>query len=253
MIKPGLVSITFRNLTPEEIIEACLKADVKGIEWGGDIHVPHGDLDRARRVGEMTREAGLEVASYGSYFRFDSDEFAFFDVLETAKALGAPLIRVWAGKKNSQDADPDYYRRIVHEARKAGDLCRNAGIDLAFEYHGNTLTNTAISAKKLLDDIDHRAVFSYWQPPVGMSMADCLEGIDLIEERLKWIHVFHWGSLSSEKFPLKEGRERWEKYFRRIDRIGGDRWAMLEFVKDGTIDQFLQDAAELKSLSASYE
>src|SRR6185312_13188931 len=100
MISPGLVSITFRALTPAEVIALARQAGLRGIEWGGDIHVPHGNGARAREVKEMTAEAGLTVAAYGSYYRAgqaDSSGLTFDAVLETALELGAPLIRVWAG------------------------------------------------------------------------------------------------------------------------------------------------------------
>ena len=63
MLYGGLVSITFRQLQPREIITLVQKSGLKGIEWGGDVHVPHGNLHAAREVGHMTREAGLTVAA----------------------------------------------------------------------------------------------------------------------------------------------------------------------------------------------
>jgi hypothetical protein len=47
MIRTGLVSVTFRQLSAEEIIKLVVCAGLEGIEWGGDIHVPHGDLKRS--------------------------------------------------------------------------------------------------------------------------------------------------------------------------------------------------------------
>jgi 3-dehydroshikimate dehydratase len=49
MIHPGLVSVTFRKLTPVEVAGLVKKGGLKSIEWGGDIHVPHGDLARRAR------------------------------------------------------------------------------------------------------------------------------------------------------------------------------------------------------------
>jgi hypothetical protein len=46
MIQTGLVSITFRQLSPPAIIDLVRQAGLEGIEWGGDVHVPHGDLGR---------------------------------------------------------------------------------------------------------------------------------------------------------------------------------------------------------------
>ena len=40
MIRGGLVSITFRKLSPRAIIDLVTRANLIGIEWGGDVHVP---------------------------------------------------------------------------------------------------------------------------------------------------------------------------------------------------------------------
>jgi hypothetical protein len=44
---PGLVSVTFRKLAPAAIVELAVKAQLRSIEWGGDVHVPHGDVRAA--------------------------------------------------------------------------------------------------------------------------------------------------------------------------------------------------------------
>src|SRR5688572_22964962 len=102
MLTSGLVSVTFRKLGPREIVQLASTAGLRGIEWGGDIHVPAGDLQTARAVRQISADAGLQVLAYGSYFRFQPGE-AFELVLETAVALGAPLIRIWAGNQPSAE------------------------------------------------------------------------------------------------------------------------------------------------------
>ncbi|MEL7086971.1 MAG: hypothetical protein AAGL98_00775 [Planctomycetota bacterium] len=67
MILPGLVSVTFRKLTPTQICELAADAGLQGIEWGGDVHVPAGDVGAAKAVAALTRARGLAVAAYGSY------------------------------------------------------------------------------------------------------------------------------------------------------------------------------------------
>ena len=67
MIKSGLVSITFRQLNPQQIVDIAAGAGLSGIEWGGDVHVPHGDLECSRKTGQITQDAGLEVVAYGYY------------------------------------------------------------------------------------------------------------------------------------------------------------------------------------------
>ncbi|MCU0793379.1 MAG: sugar phosphate isomerase/epimerase [Opitutaceae bacterium] len=106
MIHPGLVSITFRKLSPVEIVGLVRKAGLRGIEWGGDVHAPHGDIGRAREVRALTEDAGLKVAAYGSYYRAgwsEANGLSFKHVLDSAVELGAPTIRVWPGNKGSAE------------------------------------------------------------------------------------------------------------------------------------------------------
>jgi len=159
-------------------VEDAERAGLAGIEWGGDLHVPHGDLARAREVAAMTREADLAVVAYGSYYEVGESEAAglsFVRVLATALALGAPLIRVWAGKRGSAEADGAYRRRVVEESRRIAGEAAGAGIKVAFEFHGGTLTDTVDSAAELLAATAEAGLRCYWQPLVGWSQANaCL-------------------------------------------------------------------------------
>lgn len=64
MLKTGLVSVSFRDKSPEEIIRETKKCRLQGIEWGADIHVIPGDVKRAAAIGKLTQEEGLEVFSF---------------------------------------------------------------------------------------------------------------------------------------------------------------------------------------------
>jgi len=101
MLIPGLVTISFRKRSAEELIADCVKLGLRTLEWGGDVHVPHGDLARAREVAAATKKAGLTVSCYGSYFRAGvPDQPDFAGIVGCAEILGAPTIRVWARREN---------------------------------------------------------------------------------------------------------------------------------------------------------
>ena len=232
MIRPGLTSITFRQLSADEVIHWAAEAQLEGIEWGGDIHVPHGQVEQARQVAARTRDAGLAVSSYGSYYRVGHDDpDPFAGVLETAVALDAPILRVWAGRLASDKADAAYRAGVAGDGRRIAELAREAGIRIACEWHGNTLTDTPESARALFEAVDHANFRTYWQPPKRLSPEQCMADLDAAMPRLIGLHVFFWDAETVEKRPLSEGRSAWQQFLARA-ATAGDMFALLEFVID---------------------
>lgn len=255
MLHSGLVSITFRQLTPAAIVELVQRAGLRGIEWGGDVHVPHGDLARAKEVRQLTEQAGLTVPAYGSYYRAGRSEdegLPFAKVLASAVELGTPLIRIWAGAAGSDVTGEEARAPIVADLRRIAEQADRAGVRVAAEFHGNTLNDTNAAADRLLREVAHPNFYSYWQPLTDMSDAVCLEGLAALRPRLAHVHVFQWRTYRDRQ-PLAEGRERWAKFFQSAAAAPGDRYAMLEFVRDDAPENFLGDAATLKSLLAAHD
>jgi 3-dehydroshikimate dehydratase len=249
-MRPGLVSVTFRLLPPEQIVQMVSRAGLAGIEWGGDVHVPHGDLARARDVARMTHAAGLEVAAYGSYYRVHRSEeegLSFPRVLDTARELGAPCIRVWAGTVDGDAADEAHWAAVVDESLRIADLAAEAQIRIAVEFHGGTLTSTNATTQKFLERAAHLNLWSLWQPLHGAPVEENVAGIGIIGPRLQHAHVFHWWPTPRERYPLAAGAERWAEYIRALRQTPA-RWALLEFVKGDAPEQFEQDAATLLAL-----
>ncbi len=245
MIRTGLVSITFRKLTPREIVDLVRECGLEGIEWGGDVHAPHGDVAAAKAVAALTADAGLRVASYGSYYRVGVGEpCPFDDVVRSAVALGAPVIRVWAGKLGSAVADEAYREMVVRDAQRIAALAAAEGLTVAFEYHGNTLTDQPESARGLLEQVDRPNCKTYWQPLVGTTPEQNIDSIGRVADWLTHLHVFTWHD--HDRRDLAEGEAAWRGYLERVNALGGERFAMLEFVRNDDPDQFRKDAATLK-------
>jgi sugar phosphate isomerase/epimerase len=202
----------------------------------------------------MTLDSGLEISSYGSYYRLgqsESDGLDFQSVKDTALELGAPVIRIWAGNKSSEDADPEYRKKITEEALKCAGEAAVDGLKIAFEYHRGTLTDTNKSASLLMKECAHSAVASYWQPPLGLSVEERLKGLNAIpDERLSNIHAFQWKSFKDkiERLPLSEGIEEWKQYLAPLRDSPLKRYALIEFVRNDSPEQFLKDAETLARL-----
>jgi sugar phosphate isomerase/epimerase len=250
--RPGLCSVTFRKLAPRTIVRLATECGIEGIEWAGDVHVPPGQLDFARHVRRLTEDAGLSVISYGSYIAPPSDdETAFATVLETAQALGAPNIRIWPGSRNRDSVTYSRQER-EHAAsliRRMARLADSASVTIGLEYHPNSLTDDLASAQKLVAEIDDPNVFLYWQPRPGLPLEEALDELRAIGAESSHVHVFAWDGEKS-RYPLSDQRTYWSRILTEAPetRWPGDRFAMLEFVRDDSPEQFRLDAAVFRQL-----
>jgi 3-dehydroshikimate dehydratase len=230
-LRCGLVSVSFRKLSVQEVVAATAAANLQGIEWGGDIHVPHGNLEAAQLAGELTRDAGLSVLAYGSYLRLGAHNNPSPDeLISTAVALGAPTIRVWAGQKASADCSEPEREMINQSALSLANLAQQAGLTICYEFHASTLTDETASAQRLFQDTRHPAIQTLWQPPNGKSDSDCLDSLEVSLPILRNLHVFHWWPTPQERHPIAQGRERWLKFLRRIRAANLTPDLLLEFI-----------------------
>ena len=255
MLRPGLVSITYRALSPREIIAACLEAKLQGIEWGGDVHVRPDDPNNAREVGQMTRDAGLEVAAYGSYWKCEGE---FEPIVEAALALGAPVIRVWAGVTDASAADEDDWKRVTESLARANEIARAAGLQVATEFHGGTLTADGQSALRLMREVGDAQTL--WQPlrrgaGFDAQIEENLAELRAVEPYLSNVHVYEWGDDADgnrQRLSLRNSAQ-WPRYIEELKRIGkplsgGARWLLLEFVTGDDIAVLAREAAALRAL-----
>lgn len=252
MLYSGVVSVTFRSLQPAEIIRLAAQAGLNGIEWGGDVHVPHGDVKKAREVYRMTIESGLKIPSYGSYFELGNSRtngLEFDRVLESAVELHAPHIRIWAGNVGSRDAGEDYRKSINEETQGICDAALKENIKISFEYHNDSLTDTPESTIKLIRDVNRSNLYTYWQASLNTAPEERLEGMKKVSPWLSNIHVYQLDGY--DRLELSEGEEEWKKYFGYAAKIEGDRFCMLEFVKNELPEQMIKDAGVLNRLLKS--
>jgi 3-dehydroshikimate dehydratase len=249
--RPGLVTVTFRQLSPKEIVAVAKSAGLEVLEWGGDVHVPLGNTRRAREVAALTCAAGLKTVGYGSYYRVghggENGSPHFSAVLETAEALGAPLIRVWAGSMGSDDADDVYFDRVCSDAVCIASAAAARGIKVAFEFHGGTLADNPASARRFYSALSDRRIHSLWQPLHSLDRRAQDESLEVILPHLAHVHVYHWAPGSVvERRPLAEGQAAWSAWMRRIAAAGHKPDYLLEFICDDNPANLAEDAANLR-------
>jgi len=248
MIIPGLVSVTFRKKTPLEIVKLCEQAQLRAIEWGGDIHVPPRSA-QAGEVRAMCRDAGIDICSYGSYYRVTQPMEELYACLDTAQELGTNIVRIWCGVKGSKAAEEAGEREMIVESLiKCAEAARERSLTLALEYHGNTLTDDRNSVKRLYHETESvaDALSFYWQPRWDWPTPERLSSLDDVRNRLSHLHVFTWAHENGGviRLPLEEGAYLWENV---LTTFSEDHYALMEFVEGDSDEALLRDAAALNS------
>jgi hypothetical protein len=241
----GLVSVTFRQLTPAEIIKLVKENGLDGIEWGADIHCPSSRHDTAGEIAALMPQNGLTTISYGTYYR--AGTFMPFDeILDTAEILDTDNIRVWAIPSNDEwipslSATKADWENAVKDSKRIADMAALRGMSVSFEYHAGTLTDSIESTERLLSEINRANIFSSWQPISGESVERGIYGIKRLValNKLKNIHASFFSIASAED----EWREYMKAAYSRVHSV------LLEFVKDNNPAELSKDAALLNLLA----
>ena len=256
MFKTGICSITFRQFGVEEIVSLVKKAGLDAVEWGGDLHVKPGDIAAAETARKTTLDGGLEVSSYGSYYRVldENEEQVFEPVLESALALGTDTIRIWPGSRPSETVEETWRKQFVEKLRDDLDRAAAVGVRLALEFHVGSLTDSNASAQRLLEEVNHPNLYLYWQPIYWLADSDYrFQGLENLRDRILNLHVFNWNfypyngnwSTHSERRPLAEAEAEWTRYL-SVPLSEGIHYALMEFVRDNDPERFLEDARVLR-------
>ncbi len=255
MIAPGLCSVTFRSLSADDVIRVACGAGVVGIEWGADVHAPPGGGPTIAALAARSRDAGLEVVSYGSYLGMappdGADDAGVDAVLETASALGSPMVRIWTEFGVTPASSDAERRRVTERTGALVDRIADHGLLAALEFHPATLTETAASASRLLDALVRPTLRTHWQPDPTLPPGAALDELSLVTAHLAYLHVFAWGQSGiDDRHPLAEGEALWVPALTLADREGvpipGRRYALCEYVRDDDPEQFAADARTLR-------
>ena len=250
MFELGLVSVTFRKLSPIQILDLMKESGLRAIEWGSDVHVPPTDLEYAATIGKLTRDAGIRVASYGSYYRpgvHTPQEFEPY--LQAAIALSAPVIRVWAGNKGSADASSQERAAVIACTQAICDMAAKHNITICYEYHGGTLTDQIDSAMDAIRSVQRPNMKLYWQYNPALSLDENCAVLGRVLPHLQTVHAFSMDA-SLIRHPLTDVAADWQAYRAILETSPADHPVLLEFVEGDRPESFLRDAKTLTAFFA---
>ena len=186
----GLVSVSFRNHTPEEILTAMSSAGLELIEWGSDVHAPP---KKANEIARLQEKYGIKCCSYGTYFKLGVTSIQELQAyIDSAKLLGTNILRLWCGNKNSEKHTEKEKAELFAICKAAAGIAESNGVVLCMECHNNTYTNTKESAYELMQAVNSTAFRMYWQPNQYRSAEENIEYAKLLSPYTVHLHVFNW-------------------------------------------------------------
>ena len=238
----SFTSVTFRARTVEDVVQIASQNGISLIEWGGDVHVPSGDAARAAKVRSLAASKGVRSLSYGSYYML-LEGMDCAPAIESAAAVGAEGIRIWAGspRRGRIDCDAAEFDRAVEELRNMCKAAQVCGLTVHLEKHRGTLTQNPELALKLLEAAAMPNLKIYWQPNPELSIAENGRAICLLLPYVSHVHTFSWTE-KNERLPLVAREHDWRHYISLL----GPRTYILEFVRDDDEAQFTHDVITLQ-------
>lgn len=242
--EPGLVSVSFRNNTPREILEAMRETGLTCIEWGSDVHAPCGDTERLLEIAELQKKHGIVCSSYGTYFRFGESPIENLEkYIHAARLLDTNILRLWCGTKAGRDMTDEERRELLSICIEASKIAEAYGVTLCMECHKKTFTEDPDDAVWLMRTVDSPNFRMYWQPFQWQSTEENIENAKKLAPYAEHIHVFNWKG--DNKFSLCEAVCEWRRY---LCEFSVPRTLLLEFMPNGTIGELKAEARALKSI-----
>ena len=241
----GLVSVSFRDRTPKEILQAMKNAGLCVIEWGSDIHAPCTDTTRLAEIAALQKEYGITCCSYGTYFKFGKTPLEELEsYIHAAKMLGTDILRLWCGRKSGAEMTQEERSSLLAECCTAAEIAARHGVTLCMECHQKTFTERPQDAAWLMQEVNSPHFKMYWQPFQWQTVQENLQNAQAIAPFATHIHVFNWKG--EEKLPLAPATEEWRAY---LAAFPTPRTLLLEFMPNGTLDELSAEAAALKKIT----
>lgn len=242
--KIGLCSVTFRKKSAAQVVLIAKKAGVEYIEWGGDVHVTNAE--EARIVKSICDNEGIKISSYGSYFNstdFDKEEWE--QVCKIAKIMDAASIRIWLGRKNSEEVSDREYRALLENTKKMCDIAAQYGLAVCPECHDNTFNNNTDAFLRLKKELNKDNFGTYFQSRYFRMEYD-LDRIDRTFDYIKDVHV-SYRDLKKEQRHRKKDKYYLDTLLKKLKARDFDGIVMVEFVDFNSEIAFYRDVRKLKS------
>jgi hexulose-6-phosphate isomerase len=236
-----------KQLSDEDKFKLARKCGFKGIEGS-----PMADLDAARRLGELAREAGVPIhsISYGGWGAPFSDPDpkviakgleGMRTALRSAKALGADTVLLVPAVVKENVSYGDAYKRSQECIRKLLPLAEESGIVIAVENVWNKFLLSPLEFARYVDEFDSPWLKAYFDIGNVIIYGYAQDWIRTLGKRIVKIHLKDFKRKGYQWTNLLDGDVNWKQVRLALDEIGYNGFMTTE-LRGG-------DEAYLKDLS----
>lgn len=244
----GVVSVSFREHTPLEIVKIMKECELSFIEWGSDVHAPPCDTKALESIVSLQKEYGIKCSSYGTYFRLGETPIEeLSDYILAAKTLGTDILRLWCGNKCGNNMTAEERDTLLSECKRAASIAEENNVTLCMECHRWSFTEEYNDAVWLMEEVSSPNFRMYWQPPHWKSYDESLRSARRISPYAVNVHVFNLEMRDGKPFakPLAEAVNEWRSYLRFFP---APRTLLLEFMPTGTLAELSTEADALRQI-----
>jgi hexulose-6-phosphate isomerase len=237
-----------KQLSDADKFKLAKKCGFDGIEGS-----PMGDLEAARRLSELAREADVPIHSivyggWGAPFSEADPKIIAKGIegmetaLRSAKALGAETVLLVPAVVKEDVSYGDAYKRSQACIRKLLPLAEELGIIIAVENVWNKFLLSPLEFARYVDEFDSPWLKAYFDVGNVIIYGYAQDWIRTLGKRIVKIHLKDFRRKGYEWTNLLEGDVNWKQVRLALDEIGYRGFVTTEL--HGGDEAYLTDLSE---------
>ena len=223
-----------KNLSDADKFKLAKECGFDGIEGS-----PMEDLDAARKLGRLAREAGVPIHSivYGGWGAPFSDPdpkviekglAGMETALRSAKALGADTVLLVPAIVNENVGYGDAYKRSQEHIRKLLPLAEKLDIIIAVENVWNKFLLSPLEFARYVDEFDSPWLKAYFDIGNVILFGYSQDWIRTLGKRIVKIHLKDFKRKGYQWTNLLDGDVNWKQVRLALEEIGYDDFMTTE-------------------------
>jgi L-ribulose-5-phosphate 3-epimerase len=237
-----------KNLSDADRFKLAKECGFEGIEGS-----PMEDLDAARKLGTLAREAGVPIHSivYGGWGAPFSDPdpkviekglAGMETALRSAKALGAETVLLVPAIVTETVSYGDAYKRSQEHIRKLLPLAEKLSIIIAVENVWNKFLLSPLEFARYVDEFESPWLRAYFDVGNVILFGYSQDWIRTLGKRIVKIHLKDFKRKDYQWTNLLEGDVNWKQVRLALDEVGYDGFLTTEL--NGGDKSYLTDLSE---------